>query len=292
MTAILVGTDDGLHRLDGEAALRGAAVDDVAVGWVAAGGTVHRRNAAGWSDVGAVDGLEVTCVAPIEDGAIAGTGGAHLVAVGDGPSERVASFDDAPTRGEWHTPWGGPPAVRSISVSPDGTRYVNVHVGGILRSDADTWAATIDLHTDVHQVLAIDGWVLAALGVGGLGISRDRGASWSFDDDGLHATYCRAIAVAGNTILLSASTGPGGRRAAVYRRPLDGEGSFERCVAGLPEWFNANVDTHCLAADGDLALIGARSGEVYRSEDAGMSWERIADGLPPIRCVALSDAGT
>lgn len=287
MRTILVGTDDGLHRLDGETALAGLAVDDVAQDWVAAGGTVYRRTGAGWSELGTHDGLDVTCVAALGAGALAGTEGAHLLAVGDGGPEPVSSFDDAPTCDEWHTPWGGPPAVRSISIGADGTRYVNVHVGGILRSAGDGWVATIDLHTDVHQVLAVDGWLVAALGVGGLAVSRDRGETWTFHDEGLHATYCRAVAVSGDTLLLSASTGPGGGQAAVYRRPLDGDGPFERCVDGLPEWFDTNVDTHCLAAADDIAVIGDRSGQVYRSGDAGRSWERIADGLPRIRCVAL-----
>ena len=161
----------------------------------------------------------------------------------------VASFDEAPTRDEWHTPWGGPPEVRSISVSPEGVVFVNVHVGGILRSrDAcATWEPTIDLHVDVHQVLALGGGrVLAACGDGGLASSRDDGDSWVFATEGPRATYCRAVAVAGSDVLVSASKGPRGNGSAIYRRPLDDdEAPFEVVVDGLRD----NVDSGMLLAD-------------------------------------------
>ena len=62
---------------------------------------------------------------------------------------------EAPTRAEWHTPWGGPPSVFSMASLGDDL-FVSVHVGGILRSSdgGQSWEATIDLHEDVHQVVA------------------------------------------------------------------------------------------------------------------------------------------
>ena len=38
-------------------------------------------------------------------------------------------------------------------------------------------------------------------------------------------------------MLLTASTGPRTNRSTGYRRPLDGDGPFERATDGLPEWF-------------------------------------------------------
>jgi hypothetical protein len=72
---------------------------------------------------------------------------------------------------------------------------------------------------------------------------------------GLHARYLRAVAGAGGTDLVSASTGPGGRRAAIYRTRADGHGELERCRQGLPEWLGDNVDTHCLAARGLTVVV-------------------------------------
>ena len=121
----------------------------------------------------------------------------------------------------------------------------------------------------------------------GLARSDDGGDTWTVEREGLHATYSRAVAVVGDSVLLSASTGPGGRQSAIYRRPLDG-GSFERCRGGLPEWFSSNVDTGCLAADGAIAVFGTRDGMVYLSEDGGRTWEVAAAGLPEVTCVSLA----
>src|SRR5919109_1287599 len=53
---------------------------------------------------------------------------------------------------------------------------------------------------------------------GGPADTRDAGETWTFATDGLHARYARAVALDGDALFLSASTGPRGGRAAVYRR--------------------------------------------------------------------------
>lgn len=88
------------------------------------------RSRTGWTEVELPAAIRVTCIVSTADGALAGTAGAHLLTIADGQATRVTSFDDAPTRSAWHTPWGGPPDVRSMAVAADGTVYVNVHVGG------------------------------------------------------------------------------------------------------------------------------------------------------------------
>jgi hypothetical protein len=147
----------------------------------------------------------------------------------------------------------------------------------------------VDIHSDVHEVRTVEdrpGLVLAAAAVGPM-ISTDVGASWSVEPAGLHQTYCRAVALSGDTLLVTASDGPFGDRAAVYRRPLDGGQAFEKCRRGLPEWFPGNIDTGCLAATPELAAFGTEGGEVFVSDDAGASWELAASGLPPVRAVAI-----
>jgi hypothetical protein len=164
-------------------------------------------------------------------------------------------------------------------------------VGGIPRSadDGATWQPTIDVDADVHQVRAHPQrpeLVLAAAAVG-LCRSGDAGETWSVVTDGLHASYCRAVATAGDVMFVSASTGPFADQAALYRRAIDGEGPLERCTDGLPEWQPQNIDTACLDTDGTRVAFGGVDGVVYGSEDAGRTWVVLADGLPPVSAVTI-----
>jgi len=282
---LLVGTAAGLHRVDdGHTELDGRQVTALGGDLALVEGRAVWRNG-GW--VGdPLDGPLATCVLPVDGGALVGTAEGHLVRLPAG--ERLASFDEAPGREAWYTPWGGPADVRSLAAGPDGTLYVNVHVGGILRSGdgGATWEPTLDIDLDVHQVIvADDGTVLAATAQG-LAVSADRGDTWDVIDDGLPATYARAVAVAGDTVLLSVSTGPEGHRAAVYRRPLHANEPFRRSSVGLPGTFPGNVDTFCLVGAGSVAALGTFAGRVYLSDDAGASWATVAAG-PPVTCLAL-----
>jgi hypothetical protein len=188
----------------------------------------------------------------------------------------VAAFQAAPTRGDWHTPWGGPPSI--FSMASDGTDlYVGVHVGGILRSaDGGEWAPTIDLHVDVHQVtLAGAGTVWAATGTSGLGESADRGATWRHHTAGLHARYLLAVATVTDGVLVGASSGHAGRDGALYR--FDGNG-FTRC-RGLPDAFGGAVGPRHVAGAGERAAVALPNGDVFVSDDAGREWDRVASGL-------------
>ena len=299
MAEILAGTVDGLHRFDAASGKHrveheGRAITHVAPEgwelWAILDGReiVHTAGVEWWFNVARMSGMQATCVADTRAGVIVGTSRAHLYRIAGEGVERVESFDKSAGRKEWFTPWGGPPDTRSLTEDGD-TVYVNVHVGGVLRSQdhGDTWQPTIDIEADAHQVTTGHGNVYAA-GAGGLSVSADKGMSWRVSDDGLHASYCRAVAVCGDTILLTASTGPRGGRSAVYRGPVDGS-SFERCDGGLPAWFGNNIDTYCLDAkpDGSLAAFGSHDGRLFTSTDQGRSWSQLAKGLPEVRRVLV-----
>lgn len=292
---VLVGTAEGLHTLGGPTELDGRDVTHLAVDgarlWALLDGReVQLRHNGSWTSVGTVGPHAATCLLPHGDGVVVGTEEAHLVEVTPEAAHPDEAFDDAPGREKWYTPWGGPPDVRSLARDAGGTVFVNVHVGGILRRGDDGWEATgIDIDADVHQVTAHPsrpGVLLAAAAVG-VAASTDGGEGWHVDTDGLHATYSRAVVLCGETVIATASVGPHGGRAAVYRKTLGTEG-FERCTDGLPEWFDENVDTHWLAASGEAAVFADADGRVYRSADAGASWEEAVSDLPRVRCVALA----
>ena len=296
---LLVGTSEGLHELgdDRRTLVAGHEVGALAregSGWWAIidQGQVWRSDADGkWSQVASVEAERANCLLPTVAGLFVGTSEAHLYSVRDSSPMSVHAFEETQGRDEWYTPWGGPPDVRSMTADPSGAIYVNVHVGGVVRStdEGKSWEPTLDIHSDVHQVLFDAGsGLLFAASARGLDWSADGGRSWSFDSDGLHADYLRAVAVASRTVLVSASTGPYTDRAAIYQRPLDGSAPFERCEHGLPDWFSDNIDTFCLATYGSSAAFGTRDGVVFGSPDQGRSWTMLAEGLPPVRCVTFA----
>lgn len=261
-----------------------------------AGGQAFQRTGAGhewtWSRVARLEGLRGACVAGTRAGVLVGTGEARLLRLEGGALEPLPGFDSADGRAAWYTPWGGPPETRSITGN-DHAIFVNVHVGGVLRSgDGGTsWEPTIDIHADVHRVLAhplFPGRIYAAC-AGGLAVSDDDGDSWTIHAGGLHARYCRSVAVIGDRVLVSASQGPGGQRSALYRGAADGSG-LERCRTGLPDWFDRNIDSLCLdaSAAAGLAAFGTATGSVYASVDEGAGWELAAEGLPPVTCLAVT----
>ena len=295
----MVGTRNGLIDASGRRRLEGREITALAAapeGWwvLADGREVLRLRDTEVESIGSVEGETGRCLLPFGDGALVGTGNARLASVRAGSSEVLPAFDAADGRGGWYTPWGGPPDTRSIDVGPDGALFANVHVGGILRSvdPREVWTPTIDIDADVHQVVAdpiAAGHVVAAT-ARGLAESSDGGGSWRFSDEGLHAPYSRAVALDGDVLFLSASTGPRGGRAAVYRRGPDAE-VFERCEAGLPEWFAGNVDSHCLAAGGGEVVFGTEDGRVFASDDDGGSWDAVAEDLGHVTGVRLGVSG-
>ena len=302
---LLIGTRDGVVDLEGAGSLAGhragpftsGSTGDGPVLALVDGTSVVRRDGPDWREIARLP-ERATCLAASDGTVFVGTVGAHVDVVDARTArlERSDAFESAPTRGEWHTPWGGPADTRSVTVTADGTVLANVHVGGILRSTdgGASWEPTIDLHNDVHQVLAHPrerGVALAAAAVG-LCRSDDDGITWELVDEGLHATYLRAVAIAGDTVLVSASTGPGGSRSAIYRRPLDAgpDTPFERCREGLPEWLAGNIDTFCLVGDpgGDLVAFGDHEGGVFVSTDRGRTWEAAGSGLGPVVALTLA----
>lgn len=295
---ILAGTSDGIHAVDLDMPRMpaGHAVDHI-VGaqegiWaITDGRTVWFDPGDGQGEPVADIGDEtVNCLLPLPDRTLIGGSRASLYELVAGNARRIATFDDAPGRDTWYTPWGGPPDVRSMAADVEGTLYVNVHVGGVVRSTdgGATWIDTMDIDADVHQVIADPerhGHAFAAT-ARGLAATMTHGDTWEFSSEGLHGSYCRAVAVTADHVFVSASLGSGGRQAALYRRPRTG-GRFERCTTGLPEWFSTNLDTFCLVAGDGIVAAGDADGSVYSSSDDGATWSIAATGLPEVRCLAL-----
>src|SRR5438105_2875642 len=162
MTRVLAGTEDGIHTTEGPGpVLEGRAVTVPVPGsdswWPIVDGNEVVRDPLypTPSPLARVDGLRANCLISSRHGVFVGTSEARLLRLEGDRLDPVAAFDRVESREGWYTPWGGPPDTRSMSEGPDGTLYVNVHVGGIPTSkDGETFSPTIDVDADVHQVLA------------------------------------------------------------------------------------------------------------------------------------------
>jgi hypothetical protein len=287
-----VGTADGLRMVGttdadpvGGATVTAVQADGTAL-WVLTSQRDLWRVADGHAEVVAslIPGAAGSCIGTHRDAVFVGGDEARLWRLTGDRFEEVASFQDALTRADWHTPWGGPPAV--FSMASDGTElYVSVHVGGILRSaDGVSWSPTIDLHDDVHQVtVSPDRTVWAATGSRALAVSSDRGATWRYHSEGLHGHYLLAVAVVTDGVLVAASSGHASRDGAIYR--FDGS-RFTR-GRGLPA-MNGAVGPRQLAATGEHAVSALPNGDLYASHDAGREWSLLASGLEGVTEVALA----
>ena len=291
---LLVGTGDGLVELglDGKVVRRGLAgveVTGIAGDWVIAEDRVV--SLVDGAPRALPEGLLPRCLLALAGGrALVGSSEARLVLVGTTDEPAIdRAFDAIPTRDKWTTPWGAPPDLRSLTTGDAGL-FAGVHVGGVWRRDADQWIEVVPAEADDHQVVA-EGDTVAVAAAVGVGQSSDGGDTWHWSTEGLHAGYCRAVALSEGWLLASASTGPATHEAAVYRRPIDHpEQPLVPCGgdSGLPATFPHNIDTFGLVAAGNLVAVGERYGRVYLSEDSGETWRKLAEALPGVHCLAFA----
>lgn len=253
-----------------------------------------------WSTI-ATSEFQLACSVAVGDVIYVGTDDARVLRVSaNGKIEQLGGFDAVAGRDTWYAGSAlingqlvGPPlGIRSMTATADGTVLLaNVHVGGILRSmdGGVTWQPTIDVDSDVHEVCAHPthpGIVIAAAAIG-LCISRDGGATWTVEQDGLHASYCSAVAFSGNDILVAASADHFATQGAIYQRPIDGHGRLVPVGGGLPRWIDGIADTGCIATRASALAVADRASNLYVSADAGRTWSRRADGLPTTSSVLI-----
>jgi hypothetical protein len=102
--------------------------------------------------------------------------------------------------------------------------------------------------------------IVVAASALGLCISRDAGATWTIERDGLHSSYCSAVAFSGDDILVSASTDPFAAQGRIYRRPIRPDGDIVAVEDGLTTWMNGIVNTGCIATNGSTIVVVDRAG--------------------------------
>ena len=265
--SILVATwDNGLFNVTGKM-VRQELADQLVRSLVAdgrggvlaivGGHSLRRRSHDGkWSELVKSE-FELSCCVPIGNVVFVGTDDAHILRVdADGTQQRLTGFDAVKGRDKWYAGsaiidgkrMGPPLGIRSMAATCDGSVLLaNVHVGGVPRSTDSglTWQPTIDIDSDVHQVCTHPtrpDIVIAAAGTG-LCVSRDGGTTWTIEQRGLHAHHCSAVAFGRNDIFVSAATGPFAPEGAVYRRPIESNGTLQPLSGGMPKWIEDRKST-------------------------------------------------
>jgi hypothetical protein len=294
MTAITVATGRGL-RVAGQLVdpLDGADVTAIAPGkgglWALVRSREIYRVSRGLAErIAMLDEPSGTCIVEAYGSVFVGTTESGLFKLDNNALIRVRGFDDAPGRSEWWQPPGHRPATTWALAAAPGQLFVNVHVGGILRSrdGGASFIQTIDVDLDVHEVqIGPDGRLWAATGKNGLAESRDGGENWTFHSAGLPAKYLMCVAPLIDGVLVAAASGFRAGDDAVYR--FDGK-KFAKCSYGLPEKFGGHLHARQLAAQGNHAAVTGQDGMVYASEDGGRSWRVALENLEAVHGVAFA----
>ena len=316
MAAVLIGTDEGVLRLEsGGAGVRQEGGSPPAALLTSAGDHVYavrregalweRRAEGAWRQVSArmvEDEVWSFAADPRVPGRLyLGVSPALLYRSDDGGRSWTAC--ESIRRIPGYETWTFPPPphiphVRSIAIDPaaPGAVYIGVEEVGIYRSPdgGETWEGLNDgLYWDVHTVTpAPEGARLYATTGAGFHRSDDGGRRWQPIKDGLDRSYTVPFTMSPanpQRVFTAAASAPppawrrAGADAAIYRSDAGGA-HWTQLRRGLPDRFDTMVAR--LVLDGAGGVYAASGSALYASDDEGDSWRLLADDLPPVRTLA------
>ncbi len=237
----------------------------------------------------------IECATRLGSDILIGTEGPHVYRHVE-TTTRVTAFDELDCRDTFHTPWGGPAAVRSFASTDDGHLYADIHVGSIMRSpDAGaSWGpVTLDLNEDVHQVATTPAAPdrLYANTADAVYVSDDRGASWTHRADGFPYRYGRAVVAHPNDpdcVLASVSRGPHGNPAGQLYRSDDAGRTWDHVTGGYPDTVDHNIDTFQVAFSSDGRAWATTGDALHVSEDRGRTWKVAWNAPADITMIACA----
>lgn len=230
-----------------------------------------------------------------------GRDGAGVVYAGTEPSAVFRSEDGGKSWQELDglldlpsaTSWSFPPRpdthhVRWIGLDPAtaGRLFVAIEAGALVTydpGDQDWRDRVAGGPYDTHTLAFHPGDPRRIHSAAGDGYyeSRDGGATWQQPQTGLEHRYAWSCAIDADadTVVISAARGPGAAHSAsraesyIYRRSADAP--WQAVANGLPSAAGTTVSS--IASDPAAAgvLYAANNHGVFRSADAGASWERL-----------------
>lgn len=254
-----------------------------------------------WKPVG--EGIQYNMVWSVAVSRSERVGGQAVVYAGTEPSalwrseDGGTSWQERPTLREIpsHTKWSYPPKPKTHHVRcilPDPHRperiFVGIEQGGVMRTQDGglTWE-------DHHPQAQIDPHTLSAhpqkpgriyeAGGGGYRESDDGGDTWETRSAGMRHSYTFGLAAHPDdpeTLVISASSNfltahfPIVKSSTVYRK--SGGSTWQEIRAGLPRPRGNYIYTlSANEAEPGVFYLGTREGDIYRSGDNGLNWERL-----------------
>jgi photosystem II stability/assembly factor-like uncharacterized protein len=246
-----------------------------------------------WEKISGIEHPRVTSVAvsPVDGAVYAGTEPSTLFVSRDGGAswlelEGLKNLPSAPTWSFPPRPWTS--HVRAIALSHEDPNLVvtGIELGGVMRSPdgGETWedqrpGAYSDCHNLAAHAVAPETLYEAA--GQGFAESGDFGESWEATDAGMDHSYVWGLAVdvEDPSLVYSSAApgpfqahGPGFSDAAIYRRRAGGP--WEVLLEDLAAF------PYALCADPEkpgVLYAGFGDGKILHSQDAGESWDEIAD---------------
>ena len=200
-----------------------------------------------------------------------------------GEVERLTSFDNVAGREEWFA--GGPPlGVRGLASTADGAVILAaVHVGGIPRSmdRGESWSPTIPIMFDVHEVRAHRSMPDLVAAATAVGLCVSRNKGESWQVFSEGMEITNSLAVAVLEDEILFSIQDGPfAKRSQIWRWKIDGEDVEQVHEGLPEWLEGKVDTNWIAANQGRAAILDGGGNLWLSQLGSTGWQRIATGLP------------
>ena len=246
---------------------------------------VWRRDISGaWSRVALTD-LALQSIASVEGATFAGgmDEAVTLRILANGEAERLQGFDDVPGRSKW-TAVGPPLGVRALTATADGSAILAaVHVGGIPRSSdrGATWMPTIPVKFDVHEVRAHPSLPDVVAAAAAVGLCVSHDGGRDWAVMSEGLEITYSLAVAVLEDEVLFSIQDGPfAKRSQVWRWRIGDQRVDQVRDGLPQWLDGKVDTAHIAASVGRAAVVDGGGNLWLSSAGSSGWERIATGLP------------
>jgi hypothetical protein len=207
-----------------------------------------------------------------------------------GHPEQLRGFDDIEGRGEWFQ--NGPPlGIRSLSVTSDGqVLLAAVHVGGIPRSSdrGKTWTPTIPVMYDVHEVKASPTQSNFIAAAAAVGLCESRDSGFTWKAFGEGFENMTSLAVAVMEHEVLFSIQDGPFASrSQIWRHRMDNGRIEQVRDGLPEWLEGKVDTGWIATGDGRAAIVDGGGSLWLTAAGSVGWQPLLNGLPYVLGLAI-----